>query len=37
MLSGEAMPGMDGKFGARLQSQTSALGWLIDDILITCE
>ena len=30
------MPGMDGKFGARLQSQTSALGWLIDDILITC-
>ena len=36
MLSGEAMPGMGGKFGARLQSQTSALGWLIDDLLITC-
>lgn len=36
MLSGEAMPGMDGRLGIRLQSQTSALGWLIDDLLVTC-
>jgi hypothetical protein len=36
MLTGEAMPGMDGHLGVRLQSQTSALGWLIDDLLVTC-
>jgi hypothetical protein len=27
---------MDGRLGLRLQSQTSALGWLIDDLLVTC-
>jgi hypothetical protein len=37
MLTGEAMPGMDGCFGLRLQSQTRALGWLIDDLLATCK
>jgi hypothetical protein len=36
MLTGEAMLGMD-RPGLRLQSQTSALGWLIDDLLVTCE
>lgn len=36
MLSGEAMPGMDGRHGSRLQFQTNALGWLIDDLLVTC-
>jgi len=36
MLIGEAIPGMDGRLGLRLQSQTSALGWLIDDLLVTC-
>ncbi|MEN6331991.1 MAG: hypothetical protein ABFD57_08390 [Smithella sp.] len=36
MLTGEAMPGMDNRLGKRLQSQTSALGWLIDDLLVTC-
>jgi len=36
MLSGEAMPGMDGRLGIRLQSQSSALGWMIDDLLVTC-
>lgn len=36
MLTGEAIPGMDGRLGLRLQSQTSALGWLIDDLLVTC-
>jgi hypothetical protein len=36
MLTGEAMPGMDGRLGVQLQSQTSALGWLIDDLLVTC-
>jgi hypothetical protein len=36
MLTGEAMPGMD-RLGLRLQSQTSALGCLIDDLLVTCE
>ena len=37
MLTGETMPGMDGRLGLRLQSQTSALGWLINDLLVTCE
>ena len=36
MLTGEAMPGMDGRLGVQLQSQTSALGWFIDDLLVTC-
>ncbi|HEX9202301.1 MAG TPA: ATP-binding protein [Acidobacteriaceae bacterium] len=36
MLTGETMPGMNGRLGLRLQSQTSALGWLIDDLLVTC-
>ena len=36
MLTGEAMPGMGGRLGLRLQSQTSALGWLIDYLLVTC-
>lgn len=36
MLIGEGMPGMNGCLGLRLQSQTSALGWLIDDLLVTC-
>jgi len=35
MLTGEAIPGMDGYTGLRLQSQTNALGWLIDDLLMT--
>lgn len=35
MLSGESIPGMNGKFGTRLQTQTSALGWSIDDLLVT--
>jgi hypothetical protein len=33
MLTGEALPGMQNNSGTRLQTQTSALGWLIDDLL----
>ena len=34
MLTGEALPGMQNSSGTRLQTQTSALGWLIDDLLV---
>ena len=34
MLSGEALPGI-GPGGTQLQSQVSALGWHIDDLLVT--
>ena len=34
MLLGEAVPGMENSSGTRLQTQTSALGWLIDDLLV---
>ena len=34
MLLGEAVPGMEHSSGTRLQTQTSALGWLIDDLLV---
>jgi hypothetical protein len=37
MLSGEQLPGVDvGITGNRLQTQTAALGWKIDDLLVTC-
>jgi hypothetical protein len=36
MLTGETIPGMDQGLGLRLQSQTGALGWRIDDLLVTC-
>ena len=35
MLTGEAIPGMNGHLGERLQSQTSALAWITDDLLVT--
>jgi hypothetical protein len=34
MLAGEPMPGIGG-LGFKLQSQTAALGWAIDDLLVT--
>jgi hypothetical protein len=34
MLSGQPMPGVEGS-GIRLQMQTHALGWVIDDLLAT--
>jgi hypothetical protein len=33
-LSGQPLPGVEG-IGTRLQMQTEALGWAIDDILLT--
>lgn len=36
MLAGEAMPGMNSSFGFRLQAQTHALEWLLDDLLVIC-
>ena len=34
MLTGEALPGMQNSSGMRLQTQTSALDWFIDDLLV---
>src|SRR5688572_8270894 len=34
ILSGHSLPGIEG-LGSRLQMQTEALGWTIDDILLT--
>lgn len=34
ILSGEILPGIEG-LGTRLQMQTSSLGWLVDDVLVT--
>jgi hypothetical protein len=34
MLCGEAIPGINGP-GERLQMQTKALGWEIDDLLVS--
>ncbi|SRR5229473_1265902 len=36
MLSGEAVPSIENGLGLRLQSQTSSLEWLINDLLVTC-
>jgi hypothetical protein len=36
MLTGEVIPDMGGRLGWRLQSQTRALEWQIDDLLVTC-
>jgi hypothetical protein len=35
ILSGQPLPGVDGS-GSRLQMQTESLGWIIDDLLVTC-
>jgi hypothetical protein len=37
MLFGEPLPDMDNARGIRLQTQTSGLGWKIDDLLVTCQ
>jgi hypothetical protein len=37
MLMGEALPGSSNAIGSRLQTQTKALGWAIDDLLVTSE
>jgi hypothetical protein len=37
MLMGESLPGSDVAAGSRLQTQTHALGWSIDDLLATSE
>ena len=34
VLTGEPLPGLEG-IGTRLQTQVEALGWTIDDILLT--
>ena len=36
MLSGEAVLGVEKGLGWRLQCQSSSLGWLLDDLLVTC-
>jgi hypothetical protein len=37
MLMGEALPGSDDSTGSRLQTQTKALRWSIDDLLATSD
>jgi hypothetical protein len=37
MLVGEALPGSSNAIGSRLQTQTKALGWAIDDLLVTSD
>jgi hypothetical protein len=36
MLSGEPLPGVNSADGARLLTQTGALGWRLDDLLVVC-